>query len=312
MENEIVAQYPLFFFPFWHRVYAVHTISLLRYPWFPVVFVCRRPRCYWSWLGLTGGDSGLPLTHTFPCFHPSLRSSEAAVSFCMPACVRFLIVIWKGEKGGGGWKWSYYRVCKITSRSCLRSDVFLAWWLSKHPPCVHTLPPSAQKACGSQAALLFKVKLVCHVACVEFLCWRLPGIYEFLIGVLFLLLTIYEAFEKRHGKEGVEDHDEEDVKISIVVGLPHTRDGWHRRVAGPWAIRGIEYIPGSLIGTRFNTSVLKYMLASGKDWKQKGPVHAFHIQSDSRESKLTLDKQTQKWTKMTELQMEVVRGATPF
>ena len=140
-----------------HTVHVVHTVSMFRYPWFPAVSACWRPRCYWSWLGLTGGDSGLPLTHTPPCFHPSLRSSEAAVSSCRPEClparVRFLIVRLDGGERGRKkkkkrkerQKWTYNRFSPKSLAGLawvVSTDVFLAWWLSKHlPSCVHTLPP---------------------------------------------------------------------------------------------------------------------------------------------------------------------------
>lgn len=41
--------------------------------------------------------------------------------------------------------------------------------------------------------------------------------------VRVLLLTAH-ALEKRQGKEGVEDHDKQDVAVRIVIGLPGSGD----------------------------------------------------------------------------------------
>lgn len=73
------------------------------------VCTCRRPRCYWSWLGLTGGDSGLPLTRSPPSFHPPqmIRGSGPL----LPARLRETFDWWMG----GGC--TYCRFGKITSRS---------------------------------------------------------------------------------------------------------------------------------------------------------------------------------------------------
>lgn len=56
------------------------------------------------------------------------------------------------------------------------------------------------------------------------LCRRLPGVGELLVGVGVLLLAAH-ALEERQGKEGVEDHDKEDVAVRVVVALPGSGDG---------------------------------------------------------------------------------------
>lgn len=97
---------------------------------------CWRPHCYWSWLGLTGGDSSLPLTRSPPSFHPPLRWSEAAVSSWLPACVRRLIV---GQEGGGERE---SRFGKITSRSHRSAPHWLFWSFWVDCQCSETSHPT--------------------------------------------------------------------------------------------------------------------------------------------------------------------------
>lgn len=105
--------------------------------------------------------------------------------------------------------------------------------------------------------------------------------YELLVGVLVLLVAAY-ALEKCHGKEGVEDHDKQDVKVSIVVSLPGT-GRWTG--AGPRAHCGAGSGHVSLLSIDANTGVLQNLLASGEKRKQEGPVHAFHTRITGRQTK---------------------------
>lgn len=96
------------------------------------------------------------------------------------------------------------------------------------------------------------------------------SVHELFVGVLFLLITAH-TLEQCHGKERVEDHDEEDVKVSIVISLPEAGGaGGHRSGAGGGhgCAAGHSCIPLLCFG-----SVLQDLLASGEKRKEKGPVH---------------------------------------
>lgn len=94
-----------------------------------------------------------------------------------------------------------------------------------------------------------------------------PGVHELFVGVLFILITAH-TLEQRHGEERVEDHDEEDVKVSVVISLPEA--GGHRSGAGGGhgGAAGNSSIPLLCFG-----SVLQDLLASGEKRKEEGPVH---------------------------------------
>lgn len=154
-------------------------------------------------------------------------------------------------------------------------DIFLAWWLSKHPrthshtctlptSCIHSLP-SPNRAHGSQAAFLFKVKLLLHAACVEFLRRRLHGTRGLL--VLLLVFIAAQTLEKCHGEEGVEEHDDHDVHGRVGVALPGARGCG----VGCWARRAVD-VPSADV----KTGVLQNLLASGEERQQQGPIHVFH------------------------------------
>lgn len=137
-----------------------------------------------------------------------------------------------------------------------------------------TLPfKRALRPAVSNAALLFKVKPLRHPSCVGFLRWRLPDVQELFVGVLFVLVAAY-ALEQRHGEERVEDHYEEDVKVSVVVGLPEAGEA---NVLRAGAGRGRSRAAGrrSVCPLCFG-SVLQELLAFGEERKQQGPVHLCH------------------------------------
>lgn len=216
-------------------------------PW----FVCMsKACCYWSWLGRTGGDSGLPLTHISPPISQLIRGSRFLLLASWRARLRFLIVRldWEGEG-----KLNSLQVCP---KSLTGLDFFSGLVTVKTSPPMHSL--LLQGVCGSQATLVFKVKLLC----IEFLSRWLVCVYELLIGVLFIFVTAYEAFKKRHSQEGVEEHDDHDIKVSVVVRLPGA--GGH---STPAEVRthcavGISGVGGP--STDVLRVVLQNLLASGE------------------------------------------------
>lgn len=190
----------------------------------------------------------------------------------------------------------------------LRSDVLLAWSTvsPSTPPyllhaCIHALPPSPHNACGSKAALLFKVKLLHHVAS-----WRrLPSVYELLIGVLVLLLAAH-ALEQRQGEERVEDHDKQDVEVSVVISLPGAGDGGHRT-----STRQRDGCGGgeSLVHVLLPI-VLKDLPASGEESEQEGPVHWSHARNESEDGqkKQRISAENQRSVTRKAPLTEIVRG----
>lgn len=200
--------------------------------------------------------------------------SEAAVPSWLLACVRRLIGGWVG--GGGGC--TIYRFGKITSRShrSCTAQTFSCSWVACPLPDRRPLRTHASiqtSPAVSNAALLFKVKPLRHPSCVGFLRWRLPDVQELFVGVLFVLVAAY-ALEQRHGEERVEDHYEEDVKVSVVVGLPEAGEA---NVLRAGAGRGRSRAAGrrSVCPLCFG-SVLQELLAFGEERKQQGPVHLCH------------------------------------
>lgn len=166
----------------------------------------------------------------------------------------------------------------------LRSDVLLAWSTvslpTPTPPCplharIHALPPSPKNACGSKAALLFKVKPLRHVASRR----RLPSGYGLLIGVPVLVLAAH-ALEQRQGEDGVEDHDKQDVEVSVVISLPGAGDGGRR--TGTWQRDG-RGGGESLVGVLLPTVLLEELPASGEESEQEGPVHWPHARSEGED-----------------------------
>lgn len=190
----------------------------------------------------------------------------------------------------------------------LRSDVLLAWSTVKPPTppyplhaCIHALPPSPHNACGSKAALLFKVKLLRHVASRR----RLPNVYELLIGVLVLLLAAH-ALEQRQGEERVEDHDKQDVEVSVVISLPGAGDGGHRTGTRQRdGCGGGEGLVDVLLPV-----VLEDLPASGEDSEQEGPVHWSHARNEGKDGpkKQRISAENQRSVTREAPLMEIVRG----
>lgn len=190
----------------------------------------------------------------------------------------------------------------------LRSDVLLAWSTVKPPTppcplhaCIHALPPSPHNACGSKAALLFKVKLFRHVASRR----RLSSVYELLIGVLVLLLAAH-ALEQRQGEERVEDHDKQDVEVSVVISLPGAGDGGHRTGTRQRDGRG----GGEGLVDVLLPVVLEDLPASGEDSEQEGPVHWSHARNEGEDGpkKQRISAENQRSVTREAPLMEIVRG----
>lgn len=125
---------------------------------------------------------------------------------------------------------------------------------------------------GLNAALLFKEKILHCPACVGFVRRWPSHVQELFVGVLRLLITAH-TLEQCHGEERVEDHDEEDVKVSVVISLPEAGGaggaGGHRPGAGRVHGRAAGHSCIPLLCFR---SVLQDLLASGEK-KEEGPVH---------------------------------------
>lgn len=96
------------------------------------------------------------------------------------------------------------------------------------------------------------------------------GVHELFVGVLFLLITAH-TLEQCHGEERVEDHDEEDVKVSVVISLPEAGGAgghWTGAGGGHGRAAGHSCIP--LLGFG---SVLQELQASGEKTTEESPVH---------------------------------------
>lgn len=78
--------------------------------------------------------------------------------------------------------------------------------------------------------------------------------------VFFLLVAAYEALEKCHCKEGIEEHDKKDKKVSVVVSLPGVGGGGYWACAGQRAHCSAGNSPVDTIAV--DTSVLQNLLAS--------------------------------------------------
>lgn len=184
---------------------------------------------------------------------------------CPPARLHETLGCWTRRGGEGG------------ARAGLAKSQAGRFWVDCQSPRnfsaraeVQTLPPLPQKACGLNAALLFKVEFLRDPAWVEFVRRRLPDLHELRVGVFFLLVAAH-ALEQRHGEDGVEDHDEEDVEVSVVISLPEAgggaggaggAGGGHGRAAGRSCVPLLSLRP-----------VLQDLLAFGEEKKKEGPVH---------------------------------------
>lgn len=105
----------------------------------------------------------------FPPLSQIIGGSRLLLPADLPTCVRSLIVRWNGC--GGVNLLQVLQNHKQVSPE-YSADVLLAWLTVLPPPTMLAFilhSPTPEKACGSKAALLFKVKLLCHVAFVEFL-----------------------------------------------------------------------------------------------------------------------------------------------
>lgn len=134
------------------------------------------------------------------------------------------------------------------------------------PTRIHTPPPRSLFRNASQAALLFKVKFLCYVACLR---CSVPSSYELLVRVLIVLV----AADERQGQERVEDHHENDVEVSIVISIPGGGEG--RVSAGEGAQGGVGSGPVCLELVKIH--VLEKLTTVSEQRNMKTLVCAFHL-----------------------------------